>query len=138
MTDMAPHHAGLSPEPAELSRQVRLCIEHARRAVVVSIDPERRARVSELAVTLLATVERDPFQTAADIAIWMADHLEWALADLDAWHGPLSSEEIGTRRTLVVELAKWLFPTFGRLPTYREEIARLRNWPRPFNGCGEM
>lgn len=134
MSDVNVHRG---PDPAELSRQVRFCVERACSAVVLSSDPERRDIIRAFASSLLSELESDPFQSAEDIAQWMADELDEAIADRDAWHGPLLNVEIGARLTFVVELAKWLFPTFGRLPTSREEIARLRVWPRPFGARGE-
>lgn len=58
----------------------------------------------------------------------MADVLEAAVNARDGSASESARDEIATRMDFAVELAKWLFPSFGRLPTYRDEIARLRAW----------
>lgn len=129
--------AGRHPRGAELSEHVRLCIGYARGAVLDVLKPKHHAAVSAFASTLKSTLDEDPFETPEDIALWTADQLDRVVTDRDTWREPEPSDDIQARMTFAVELAKWLFPSFGRLPTYRDEIARLRVWPRPYVGRGE-
>jgi hypothetical protein len=125
---------------ADLNQHVRGCVRHARRALVDRAEPESRALLEAVASSVLAEVERRRFDDDADVAHWLADLLDEAMAQRDGWMlWPVSSEAfeaITARATLLIELAKWLVPTFGRL-SYRDEIARLRAWTHPFRGRGQ-
>lgn len=129
--------AGRHIRSAELSQHVRLCIGYARRAVLEVLRPQYHAAVAEVASTLASTLDDDPFETPEDIALWTADQLDLAVTERDNWREAMPSDGNRARMTLVVELAKWLFPSFGRLPTVQDEIARLRVWPRSFAGRGD-
>lgn len=116
----------------ELAEQVRMCIEWARQAVVDALKPQFSSLVSAAAAATASTVANDSFATPEDIARWTAGVLERAIDERDRWRSPAPYDEIGTRVAYARELAKWLFPSFGDLPTCRDEIARLRVWPEPY------
>jgi hypothetical protein len=110
---------------AELKQHVRRCIGYAF-GELVRKEPERRPLFEGAASPLYADIASDRFDKDADVVLWVADQLDQAIAARDGWRGAAPSESIGARLMMVVELAKWLVPTFGRQRNYHEEIARLR------------